>query len=289
MSIDSLSLDSLITAISVAFGALLSAFASWVFARRTIPRSHRVAVIGFPQAGKTSLIVALFAHYFRRGVRGALILPRGEETIRRVNSLIAEVESGKGITPTTDQDLFAFRAEVNQRSALDLLSRRYKLEIGDFPGEYSEEFIASSQPWLHNTNYFEWAIGADAFLFVIDSKKALENKDNYVATQKSAFRAAWQRIREHHIDGARRLHGKSAVLVFTKADLVSDTSWTGSMKDQELERLNRRLDGLFADLIEYFRREIPRFRTVVTSVVSGDSDERVGVDVVATLILPRVL
>ena len=72
---------------------------------------------------------------------------------------------------------------------------------------------------------------------------------------------------------------RQSVNVFTKADLVSDTSWTGSMKDQELERLNRRLDGLFADLIEYFRREIPRFRTVVTSVVSGDSDERVGVDV----------
>jgi Double-GTPase 2 len=286
MNLDSFLSDGLPAAGAAILGGLLSAALSWLYARRTIPQSHRVAVIGFPKAGKTSLIVALFAFYFRKGVRGASILPRGEETIRRVNTHIAEMEAGRGVSPTRDQDLFAFRAEVQRRSALPILERRYKLEIGDFPGEHSEEFISSDQPWLHNTNYFEWAMGADAFLFVVEAPKAMTDESDYVAVQKSAFRAAWQRIQEHHIDGARSLRRKTAVLVYTKADAVLDINATAGTRTRELERLKSKLDEKFADLIQYFRQTTPRFKTVLTSVVAKDSDERVGVDVVAQLILP---
>src|ERR1044072_2524860 len=37
--------------------------------------------------------------------------------------------------------------------------------------------------------------------------------------EKSALRAAWQRIREHHLDAASNISEKSLLLVFTKADL----------------------------------------------------------------------
>lgn len=287
MNLENLFSDGLLGVALATLGALLSAAVSWVYARRTIPRSHRVAVIGFPQAGKTSLIVALFAFYFRRGIRGASILPRGEETIRRVNTHIAEMESGRGVSPTRDQDLFAFRAEVHRSSPLPFLKRRYKLEIGDFPGEQSEDFINSPQPWLHNTNYFEWAMGADAYLFVLDAPKAMSEESEYVATQKSAFRAAWQRIQEHHIDGARSLRGKTAILVYTKADVLVDLSYPTATRDKDLARLKARLDDRFSDLIQYFKQATPRFRTVLTSVLAKDSDERVGVHEVAELILPR--
>ena len=58
MNLENLFSDGLLGVALATLGALLSAAVSWVYARRTIPRSHRVAVIGFPQAGKTSLIVA---------------------------------------------------------------------------------------------------------------------------------------------------------------------------------------------------------------------------------------
>lgn len=264
--------------------AIASALVSWLLGRRSIPRSHRVAVIGFPQAGKTSLIVALFAYYFRASVQGAQILPRGEETIHRVNKHIAEMDSGKGVSPTRDQDLFAFRAEVLRRSAIAILERRYKLEIGDFPGEHSEEFITSEQPWLHNTSYFEWAMSADVFIFVVDASKAWIEGDEYISKQKGAFRAALQRIEEHHIDGVRRLRKMVAMLVYTKADVLIDLSDGRGVRDCVV--LKNELDRRFEDLRDYFKQSFPRFETVLTSVYGADALRREGIRRVAELTVP---
>jgi GTPase SAR1 family protein len=264
-------------------GAILSMIVSWIFARKNIPRSYRVAVVGFPQAGKTSLITALFAYLFRNGIRGASIVARGEETITRINAHIADMESGVGVAPTRDQDLFAYRAEVQFRSVIAFLSTRYKLEIGDFPGEQTQAFVESENPWLHNTNYFQWAMGADAFIFVVDSEKAIANRDNYVAKQKSAFRAAWQRIQEHHIDGSIRLSRKPVILVYSKADKELGIFFT----EKNVEKFQSELDEKFADLIDYFRQDAKRFQTVLISVVLENRSERLGIAKLASYVLPR--
>jgi len=276
-------LDSLISVGPALAGALLSMIISWIFARKNIPRSYRIAVIGFPQAGKTSLITALFAYLFRNGIRGASIVARGEETITRINAHIADMESGVGVAPTRDQDLFAYRAEVHYRSAINFLSSRYKLEIGDFPGEQSQTFVESESPWLHNTNYFQWAMGADAFIFVVDSEKAAANRENYVARQKSAFRAAWQRIQEHHIDGSVRLSRKPVILVYSKADRELGSHFPSISS----ERFHGELNEKFADLIDYFQQDTKRFTTVLTSVVLENSSEKLGIQNLATFVLPR--
>jgi GTPase SAR1 family protein len=264
-------------------GAILSMIVSWIFARKNIPRSYRVAVVGFPQAGKTSLITALFAYLFRNGIRGASIVARGEETITRINAHIADMESGVGVAPTRDQDLFAYRAEVQFRSVIAFLSTRYKLEIGDFPGEQTQAFVESENPWLHNTNYFQWAMGADAFIFVVDSETAIANRDNYVAKQKSAFRAAWQRIQEHHIDGSIRLSRKPVILVYSKADKELGIFFT----EKNVEKFQSELDEKFADLIDYFRQDAKRFQTVLISVVLENRSERLGIAKLASYVLPR--
>ena len=264
-------------------GAILSMVVSWIFARKNIPRSYRVAVVGFPQAGKTSLITALFAYLFRNGIRGASIVARGEETITRINAHIADMESGVGVAPTRDQDLFAYRAEAQFRSVIAFLSTRYKLEIGDFPGEQTQAFVESENPWLHNTNYFQWAMGADAFIFVVDSEKAIANRDNYVAKQKSAFRAAWQRIQEHHIDGSIRLSRKPVILVYSKADKELGIFFT----EKNVEKFQSELDEKFADLIDYFRQDAKRFQTVLISVVLENRSERLGIAKLASYVLPR--
>jgi len=53
---------------------------------RKLSASYRIAILGFPRSGKTTMITALFAYMFRRGINGTPVLPRGEETINRINA-----------------------------------------------------------------------------------------------------------------------------------------------------------------------------------------------------------
>ena len=278
--------------ISVFFASILAGLftsaLTWVVATKRLPVSHRIAIIGFPRAGKTSLIAALFEYYFRRGARGKAIVPRGEETIQRINENISRLQTQKEVLPTKDQDVFAYRAEV-------LSKRRYKLEIGDFPGEDTVEFAEKYDQWLHSAPYFKWAVSADAFIFVVDSDVLNDEfSEIAVARQKSAFRAAWQRLREHHLDGSEDLSEKPLFLVFTKTDLLFDDGQLGhfhgglrAMEPGIFGDVESYLNYRFSDLIEYFGRESKNFRVILTSVIAGSDGERLGVPSLATFILPR--
>jgi GTPase SAR1 family protein len=279
-------------------GACLSAAATWLFSIRHMPASYRIAVLGFPQSGKTTLITAIFAYMFDHGVPGASIVPRGDETIRRVNANMQQLELGREMKPTTDQDVFAYRAEVC--IAAPLLSRRYKLEIGDFPGESTVRFSDEHGPWLHGTSYFDWAIDADAFILVIDTSAVLSDlSGEYVAGQKRAFRAAWHRLKEHYLDGSADLSRRPLILVFTKADaaLQRSTEAPGIETLLEARAVEEPREGLdraalvvqtrFEDLIKYFARESRRFAVVQASIFVRAAGERLGIPQIARYVMPR--
>lgn len=265
-----------------------------------MPSSYRIAVVGFPESGKTTLITAVFAFLFRRGIKGASIVPRGEETIKRINENMEQLELGRPLGRTKDQDVFAYRAEVKLKSFI--VPRHYKLEIGDFPGENSVAFAEEYGDWLHLTRYFEWAISADAFLFVVDTGRVLlDDSGEYVAGQKRALRAAWQRLQEYHLEGAADVRTKPLVLIFAKADLllVRDSSKIRELAfGQESpplasldtpKSLNREVDAIierFGDLIEYFERENRRFDIVFASVFINVKEERLGIPRIARFIMP---
>lgn len=278
--------------------AILTSVATWIIAARRLPASHRIAILGFPQSGKTTLITALFEFFFRYGARGRSIVPRGEETIQRINDNIKQLELRRPIRPTTDQDVFAYRADILLSPGP--LQRRYKLEIGDFPGEDTLAFTEQYGDWLHSTPYFQWAVSADAFIFVVDvSTVYRENYKEDIARQKSAFRAAWQRLREHHLDGTTDLSSKLLLLVFTKADLLaaSPSVWAPNNATAipeehavdlaHLKEAKRIVEGSFADLTEYFEREARRFSVVFTSIFATADGERLGIPELAARVLPR--
>jgi GTPase SAR1 family protein len=278
--------------------AILTSLATWIIAARRLPASHRIAILGFPQSGKTTLITALFEFFFRYGARGKSIVPRGEETIRRINDNIKQLELRRPIKPTTDQDVFAYRADILLPPGP--FQRRYKLEIGDFPGEDTLAFTEQYGDWLHSTPYFQWAVSADAFVFVVDVRTVIgANYKEDIARQKSAFRAAWQRLREHHLDGTADLSSKLLLLVFTKADLIASPpdAWGSDDATEipekhvvDLEHLKKAKDivgYLFADLTEYFEREARRFGVVFTSIFSTVDGERLGIPELAARVLPR--
>jgi GTPase SAR1 family protein len=290
----------LTSVLSVLSAALLSALVTWIFSVRKMPASHRVAIIGFPQTGKTTLITSLFDYMFRHGARGRSIVPRGDETIRRINENLEQLELGRPIRPTSDQDVFAFRAEVDPPD--DVFGRRYKLEIGDFPGEDTVVFTEQYGAWLHDTPYFQWAVSADAFVFVADGSSVVEGADaQYIARQKSVLRAAWQRLREHHLDGGANLRQKTLLLVFTKADLLLNVQLAEQRgrvvevpRVVEAQSENVILGPIedvrskFGDLISYFELESSRFSVVFTSAFLIVNGERLGIREIARRILPRL-
>jgi GTPase SAR1 family protein len=292
---------SILVVVITALSTVVTTLLTWALVARRLPESYRIAVIGFPRSGKTTLITAVFAYLFRNGVRGASIVPRGEETIRRINSNMEQLDLGRPIGPTKDQDVFAYRAEIRIRSSFFL--RHYKLEIGDFPGENTLDFTEKYGEWLHDTSYFEWAISSDAFLFVVDvGSILLDHSGEYVARQKRALRAAWQRLEEHHLDSKSDFSNKPLILVFTKADLLLKSVEQDSIYDlafgappqskisfdpSEMEIPRRDITARFSELIDYFRRENRRFGVVFASVFGSVGGERLGVPEIARYIMPR--
>lgn len=287
--------------VTVVVTSIITFYISMI-ARRKLPIAHNVAVIGFPRSGKTTLITALFAEIFSRRIDSISITPRGEETIKRVNDDIARLESGSELGPTTDQDLFAYRAEMV--TGKSFFSRRYKIEIGDFPGEDSEELSNEDEKWLHELPYFKWVLNADAFIFVIDTEKIMTEKNPlaYNSNITSSFRAAWQKLKDHHYDGMRELKNKSIVLVFAKCDLLSpnplnepDSNLNSffernyTLQEEKLESGTRMITHEYADLIEYLKSETTKFKVVFSSSFAKNSSDgiRIGAKALLTGILPE--
>lgn len=102
-----------------------------------LPKSYRVAMVGYPFAGKTTLIASLYDEAFARRLY-ATVRPRGSSTIDRVNSMISQIKSGHAIGPTSDQERFGFRADITWKKYG--LPRVYEVEFGDFPGGESQKY-----------------------------------------------------------------------------------------------------------------------------------------------------
>jgi GTPase SAR1 family protein len=184
----------------------------------------RVAVIGFPRSGKTTLITSLFGEGFKRNLPINLS-PRGLSTIERVNKSLEMLEKGRAIGPTQDQDMFAFRADVISGSFLFRSVSR--VEIGDFPGSYTQEISQEKNEkkmnWLPNSEFFRWITDSDVLLFVIDIGKFLsgsEERSVYVAEITAAFRATWQQILDNNRYKEKRLRKQPLAIVFNKFDLI---------------------------------------------------------------------
>lgn len=273
---------------------VITSFAS-LTARRKLPIAHSIAVIGLPRSGKTTLITSIFSEIFSRKINGISLSPRGDETINKVNEDIARLESGKELKATTDQDLFAYRAEMLTGSSV--FSRRYKIEIGDFPGENSEELVGSNIEWLQNLPYFKWVMEADAFMFIIDASLATSQSERleYKARITASYRAAWQKLKDHHYDGIKSLKNKPIVIIFSKADLLINEEHASSKKpitteinEFSLSSQQRQLEIDYKDLISFFRNESKRCSVSLSSSFAKSKTDsvRIGVKNILKGVLP---
>ena len=283
-------------AITGAVATLIVAFFAARIMRQRLPVAYRVAVLGFPRSGKTTLITAMFGEMFARRLVGYNVHPRGESTIERVNADLENLELGRSLGPTTDQDLFGYRADLIVRGGI--FPRIFKVEIGDFPGEDTVKFAEDFGDWFHQMPYFKWAMEADAFILVVDVA-AIRGGDSAapnVARISRAIRAAWQKLQEHHLEGARRLGFKPVALVVMKADLLeTGTAVKGEGRSREQIQVERgalmfeenRIVELFGDLLAYLRSQARVFRVIFASAFVLDKSGRLGVNELLRFILPR--
>jgi hypothetical protein len=186
-----------------------------------IPVSHRVAVIGLPRSGKTTLITALF-ELIQRGSDIPNVRLHGLNTISTVNRYIASLNAGEKIGPTKEKDTFVFRFSYSKRRGL--LSRLYDIEIADFPGEYSEIIshnleertqvqrettrrdsnesaliVAEDLEFtLFNKEFFSWVASSREYLFLIDLAAIYsgESPRRSVADIIGRIRTSWQVIED---------------------------------------------------------------------------------------------
>ena len=292
--------------------AFLQIFLFYRSRQLSIP-SYRIAVIGFPRAGKTTLITVFFRQLLNRERREHVsIVPRGSSTIEKTNDDYAKLDRREKLGKTTDQELFAYRCNMEIGK---WLKQRYKIEIGDFPGEDSEEFAKHFNNKFHKTPYFKWMMEADAFMILFDIAGLLQNetiaKKNKIDFE-SAIRIAWQNVAQYHYESKRNLKNKPVVLVFAKSDLfnfldkemlLADAiskkvqQWgfdeipdVCEMDNEKLKNSMKQVEELFEDFIDYFNYESNQFNIVFASAFSwpGDSDknERLGMKKLIEKILP---
>ena len=275
------------------------------------PLPHYVALVGFPQTGKTTLIVSLFDEILAGKIPSIRAIPRGSKTIDKVNEHLETFKNGRALGPTKDQDIFSFRADIKLKRYI--LTRTYKVEFGDFPGEDSDEYALKYGPHLHSTEFFKWVVESDAIIFVVDLAPYLTARDEariaYIAQISSAMRIAWEHFLDSNVHQINSVKKHPLVLAFTKADLfdIDEDIQDGKSFEEEITKLgfgdktppvkeinpetlsegqNRVLED-FDDLIKYYETNAPNFQVLFTSSFGLQNGKRLRFSELLSGVLPR--
>jgi GTPase SAR1 family protein len=188
---------------------------------RRHPSTFTVAILGFPNSGKTVFITAIFDQLQQGRSERIRLTPYGSDTVEEVSRNLNTLARGRWLPRTTPGNVFFFRAIASLRNPS---VARVKLEIGDFAGEDLGELQPSSDRWLHKSEYFKYVIDSDAIMLAIDASQITEDRRDGTNEIVNAFVAAIQIIADYKgAVGARRLRIPIALLVM-KSDLLDEGS-----------------------------------------------------------------
>lgn len=271
--------------------------------------SYNIAVIGFPESGKTTLITTLFGGIIHKKIalKNYNYLLKGNATIEKVNENLRNLDKGIPIGSTTDQTIFAYRLNIEEKySSIIRPKKMYNVEIGDFQGEMTEELInLNNNIWRHDSDFFNWVKDAHAYIFIVDLGKYFLEKKDYVADISSSFRSAWQKILELNSSQTQKIRNNKLILVFNKADLllynelykedILKIAFTQNnfnlpkLRNEEIP-FYKTNDVLFdfENLISFFRNENNNFSYCFSSsLLVDDIQNKLGLNEIANHIIPK--
>lgn len=304
----------IITGIAAGSAALYALFSELGRKVNSTPLPYNVAIIGYPKSGKTTLIVSLFQEIFKQRIQGVKATLKGESTIERINDLIERKEKGLVVGPTNDQTMFAYRTNIEVGKGFSL--QEYKVEFGDYPGEFSEKVVNSEYfNIFRKSEFFKWCSEADAFIFIIDVGKYIlsQNKKEFVAEMSKLIRQSLQHFMDNNYLRAKDKKLGPTLLIFNKMDLANyywSDDWgtiipdynqnihkfaysedknppIRSLSEEKYFKLSNILEDTFRDLIVYMKSECKQFNILFTSSFGLVKDELPDIQKVLKFILPR--
>jgi len=225
-----------------------------------------VALIGFPNAGKTVYITALFHKLLLKSGTCKNIQPYGEETTDRVLTDYGKLRGGN-MLPPTGSDIFYYRAKFLP-SGLNL-KPQYKLEIADYAGECLQKELDANENFFHKTAYFKYIVTCDAVFFTIDSAEFINGPiKEYVNFIESSFIATLHRLKEQTNVFLTKKAKIPVVLMFLKTDCLKKLHIDESNKNVRDELLS-----WFQQLITYCENNFAHFNCFFISSFAEIYDE----------------
>ena len=236
--------------VSAAIAGTLSFFLLSIALRtRMSLNPHNVALIGFQQSGKTTLLITMLNELLLFRVSKVSARLRGEKTIEQVTRYMKKIKLRQAVGSTTRGSQFPYEINIAQEG---FFGRSFKMSFGDFPGERSKEYVSElireesehygrvekrsvgerslpeeDDAALFDGEFFRWVLECDALIFVVDVAQYLSSKarrqeqaqlDDYAVEVSQAYIRTWS-----YIVDARREGGEArepiVVLAFTKSDL----------------------------------------------------------------------
>jgi GTPase Era involved in 16S rRNA processing len=284
----------------------------WVLLDSRMPRPYNIAIIGYPESGKTTLIVSLFGEILASKIEGVRATLSTKSTTERVIPGIAALEMRKALSPAKSQFMFVYRADIVLGSR-SWLRKTYKVEVGDFSEQTAEELAVGTAERLVNPEFEKWVNEADAFVFVIDVAQCYRGyemgnriNDEYVRQMTAAIRTAWQNVLNYHTAGRKKLRSYPVILAFTKSDLINHVSdapnahvseamqkWgfaeipaVADIQPQKFSQEAQRIRDAFDEVRSFFQQNSDSYEDVFVSSLGNMGGRRLGLERLVRAIFP---
>jgi hypothetical protein len=277
------------------------------------PSNHYIAVLGYPESGKSVFITSFIKHLISEKIPGYKAKKIEKETAKRLKDDIKSLNSGSPLDPARTEPIFPYIVDISKGKLA--LKKYIKVQIGDFSDDNRAQFNDGYRQWFHKAPSFVWAMQADAFVFVVDLAEVLAQYDDdfYCKKVSDGIYEAWKSIEKSHLGGAKKLKNNAIVLLFSKADLLKTFHELLGPKPQGQMRIKMLQSGFskkslpltinikkdldadlyalieekFADIIHYLKRRSNRFNIIYFSHFLTINNLPIGFEKVADSILPK--
>lgn len=218
-----------------------------VFLRHRRAIYRKVAIIGPPKAGKTTLITAMLDR-----VLNASNLPRihfqERSGVNEYATNIRALQKGASLPETAANRFFIYKFDYAStirlpayvRALATLFTRtgaieeKVHIELADFAGDYTESLAKLSSADQDETGtddsivttltvgdtFLDWVRNADVMMFLIDGNLLMEGHEAQLGELVSDYKAICLHIARTHADASELARRLRVAMVATKVDVV---------------------------------------------------------------------